>query len=168
MTQKEFAGLVEQYEKLIYTVCYQLTQNHHTAQDLAQETFLTAYRHIDSCSPANYRPWLARIATNKAKDYLKSARNRHEAPCEALPEQSAPESPEPLALSQAGAEDIRRRIYALSEPYRAPAVLFFLEELPPGEISRRLQRPEKTIYTQLSRARHILQNQLSGKEDPDG
>ena len=166
MTQTEFTALVVQYEKLIYTICYQLTQNHHTAQDLAQETFLSAYSHIDSCDPANYRPWLARIATNKAKDYLKSARTRYEAAYETLPEppEENPDSPERLLLDQAGFEDVRKKIWALGEPYREPAVLFFLENLPPGEISRRLKRPEKTVYTQLSRAKQMLQSQLKGKE----
>ena len=161
MTQKEFEQLVAAHEKLIYTVCYQLIGNHHTAQDLTQETFLTAYRRIDACDPASYRPWLTRIAVNKAKDYLKSAARR-ETPVEVLPEVSARDGPEELLLHAAGEEDLRKRIWTLKEPYRAPAVLFFLEERSIPEIARALSRPEKTIYTQLSRAKKLLQKHLKG------
>ena len=164
MTRKEFTLLVEQYEKLVYTICFQLTQDHHIAQDLAQETFLSAYSHMDSCTDGNYRPWLTRIAANKAKDFLKSAVRREEA-TEILPEPAGTDAclsaPEQLLLSADNAEEIRRRIYGLGTPYREPAILFFLEELPPGEISRRLGRPEKTVYTQLSRARQLLKAQLT-------
>ena len=168
MTQKEFTALVEQYERLVYTICFQLTGDHHTAQDLAQETFLSAYRHIDSCAEGSYRPWLARIAANKAKDFLKSAAARREQTAETLPEPAGGEAlapaPEELLLETDGAAEIRRRIYALGTPYREPAILFFLEELPPGEIARRLGRPEKTVYTQISRARQLLRTQLGAQK----
>lgn len=62
-----------QYEKLVFTVCYQLVHDYHESQNLTQETFLAAYRHIDTYQGENYKPWLIRIASNKAKDYLKSA-----------------------------------------------------------------------------------------------
>jgi len=162
MTQKEFEQLVVAHEKLIYTVCYQLTQNHHTAQDLTQETFLTAYRRIDACDSAHYRPWLTRIAVNKAKDYLKSAATRRETPVEALPESPARDGPEELMLHTAAEEDLRERIRSLKEPYRAPAVLFFLEERSIPDIAKALNRPEKTVYTQLSRAKKLLQKSLKG------
>lgn len=38
-----------------------------------QETFLAAWRAIDRCPPGYEKQWLARIASNKAKDYLRSA-----------------------------------------------------------------------------------------------
>ena len=153
---------MRQYEKLIYTVCYQFTQNHHTAQDLAQETFLAAYRRIDACDPAHYRPWLTRIAANKAKDHLKSAAHQREHPVDFLPEQAVRDGPEEALLQSVGEEDLRKHIRALKEPYRAPAVLFFLENRTIPEITKALNRPEKTVYTQLSRARKLLQNSLKG------
>ena len=76
MTQREFSQFVAQYEKLVFTICYQFVKDYHEAQNLSQETFLSAYRHIDSYQGDNYKPWIARIATNKAKDYLNSAYHR--------------------------------------------------------------------------------------------
>ena len=73
MKDQQFEAIVKQYEKLVFTVCYQLVKDYHEAQNLTQETFLSAYKHIDSYHGDNYKPWLVRIAANKAKDYLKSA-----------------------------------------------------------------------------------------------
>lgn len=76
MTKEAFSQLVVQYERLVYTICFQLVRDAAAAEDLTQETFLSAYLHRDTM-PAGYeRQWLARIAANKAKDHLQSAYNR--------------------------------------------------------------------------------------------
>ena len=74
MTTLEFNALVRQYQGLVYTVCHQLVPDEGDAQDLAQETFLAAWRAIDRCPPGYEKQWLARIASNKAKDYLRRDR----------------------------------------------------------------------------------------------
>ena len=73
MTTLEFSALVQKYQGLVYTVCHQLVPDAGDAQDLAQETFLAAWRAIDRCPPGYEKQWLARIASNKAKDHLRSA-----------------------------------------------------------------------------------------------
>ena len=93
MNDTAFCGLMEQYERLVYTICYRLAgQDHHTAQDLAQDTFVSAYQHLDSCPQDNPKAWLARIATNKCKDHLRSAHTRRTRAMdhEALAQQSQP------------------------------------------------------------------------------
>ena len=77
MTKDQFSELVRQYERLVYTVCFQLVRDGPAAEDLTQETFLAAYLHRESMPQGYERQWLTRIAANKAKDYLQSAWNRH-------------------------------------------------------------------------------------------
>lgn len=166
VTNAEFSGLVRQYQNLVYTVCFQLVKNPQTAEDLAQDTFLAAYTHIDACPPEHYKSWLARIAANKAKDHLKSAWNRRvSAPGdENLPEiprhGPAPPGPEELAVSADEADAIRGMVLGLKEPYLKVATLFFLEERGVDEIARALDRPPKTVHTQLYRARQLLRRQI--------
>ena len=70
MNALEFDRLVQKYQSLVYTICRQLVADEGYAQDLTQETFLAAWRSMDRC-PAGYeKQWLARIASNKAKDIL--------------------------------------------------------------------------------------------------
>lgn len=168
MKQEEFARLVQQYERLVYTICYQFVKDPQLAEDLAQETFLSAYTHRDDCPPGSYKPWLARIAANKAKDYLKSAWRRRVSASEddaldALAHTAGDPPPEELAITRDEAARARNAILALKEPYHQAAVLFFLEEKDISEIAAALHRPPKTVHTQIYRARMLLRDALKGE-----
>ena len=66
MTKEAFSQLVVRYERLVYTICFQLVRDPEAAEDLTQDAFLSAYLHRDAM-PAGYeRQWLGRIAANKA------------------------------------------------------------------------------------------------------
>ena len=159
MTKEAFSQLVVQYERLVYTICFQLVRDAAAAEDLTQETFLSAYLHRDTM-PAGYeRQWLARIAANKAKDHLQSAYNRRTV----LPgDEEMPPGlfPEEIALQRSGEADISHLIQALKEPYRPVCQLCLLEEKSPEEAALALGRPVKTIHTQLARGKRLLREQL--------
>lgn len=168
MTNAQFSQLVSQYQGLVYTVCYQLVKDHQLAQDLAQDTFVAAFSHMDDCPPEHYKPWLARIAANKAKDHLKSAWARKVGLPgeEAFPETPAaggppgPMGPEDEAVAKDEAGAIAGMVRGLREPYGAVARMYFLEEQPVDAIAQALGRPVKTVHTQLYRARFMLQQQI--------
>lgn len=167
MQEADFGTLVAKYEKLVYTICYQFTQNHHTAQDLAQETYLSVYTHIASCPKDNPKAWVARIATNKAKDHLKSAYNRRvqSVANDAMPSQGvmyiAAPQPQDVVQSNTICADITEKIGELKEPYGTVAALYFLHQKSVAEIAQSLKRPKKTVQTQLFRARGKLKSQLA-------
>lgn len=172
MTNAQFATLVEQYQRLVYTVCYQLVQDHQLAEDLTQDTFVSAFTHMDSCPPEHYKPWLARIAANKARDDLKSAWARRVSapgdegfPQSPPPGTAAPPGPEDLAVTEDEAAAIRQMVRSLREPYLQVSVMYFLEERSVEEISRALRRPPKTVHTQLFRAKKMLQQQIRERSE---
>ena len=165
MTKEQFSALVLQYERLVYTVCFQLARDAATAEDLTQETFLSAYLHREAI-PAGYeRQWLSRIAANKAKDYLQSAWSRHAVlpGDEGMPPGLSPPAEEE-ALQKSGAAAIAAAIEALKEPYRPVCRLCLLEKRSPEEAALALGRPVKTIHTQLSRGKRLLRQQLERSE----
>lgn len=172
MTTQQFGVLVQQYEKLVYTICYQFVHDAHLAQDLAQETFLSAYLHSTDCAEGQYKPWLARIATNKAKDYLKSAYHRRvNAPgdeaMDVMPVSAALHTPQPedITIASDEAQAIRSEILALTEPYLEVAKRYFLCEQTVEEISQALMRPPKTVHTQLYRAKSQLKEALRSRRE---
>ncbi len=123
--------MVREYQGLVYTVCHQLVPDPETARDLAQETFLAAWRAADRC-PAGYeKQWLARIAANKAKDHLRSGwvRKMSTPGDDVLALAGAPpdQGPEAQALASIGADALERKILALREPYKTPCRLCLLE-----------------------------------------
>ena len=157
--------MVQKYQALVYTVCHQLVPDVQEAQDLTQETFLAAWRAIDRCPSGFEKQWLARIAANKAKDYLQSAWNRRTVlpGDEGIPPGLAPPAEE-VALERAGTQDIRAAIAELKEPYRPVCRLCLLEEKSPEEAAMALGRPLKTIHTQLSRGKRLLRERLERSE----
>ena len=64
---------------------------------------------------------------------------------------------------RASPSSARNASSGLPEPYHKVSILYFLEEKPVEDIAKRLNRPEKTVQTQLYRAKQILREQL-GKE----
>ena len=172
MTKQEFTALVQTYQGLVYTVCHQLVPDGDAAEDLAQETFLAAWRAADRCPPGFEKQWLARIAANKAKDYLRSgwARKVTAPGDEVMALAGAPpdQGPEARALAALGEEELRRMILALREPHRPPGRLCLLEGHAPAEAARLCRRPEKTFNAQLWRARKMLRAQIEAEREQEG
>jgi len=169
MTKEQFSALVSQYERLVYTICFQLVRDAAAAEDLTQETFLSAYLHRDSIPEGYERQWLGRIAANKAKDHLQSAWNRHAVlpGDQELARGLAPPAEE-VALRRAAARQVRRAVEDMKEPYRQVCRLCLLEERSPEEAALALGRPVKTVYTQLSRGKRLLREQLERSGEHDG
>ena len=161
ISREQFSQLVLQYERLVYTVCFQLVRDAAAAEDLTQEAFLSAYIHRDSIPEGYERQWLSRVAVNKAKDHLQSAWNRRTVlpGDEELARGLAPPAEEAV-LRRSDMADVRRALLELKEPYRQVCRLCLLEERPPEEAAATQGRPVKTVYTQLSRGRRLLQEQL--------
>ncbi|HBX23491.1 MAG TPA: RNA polymerase subunit sigma-24 [Desulfotomaculum sp.] len=61
-----FGQLVEIYQNRVYALCYQLTNSHYDAQDLAQEAFVRAYKSMHGFrKEADFGTWLHRITVNQ-------------------------------------------------------------------------------------------------------
>lgn len=169
MTKEQFSALVLQYERLVYTVCFQLVRDAAAAEDLTQDTFLSAYIHQDSRPEGYERQWLGRIAVNKAKDHLQSAWKRHAVlpgDQELARGELAPPAEE-VALRRSAAAEVRAAVERMREPYRQVCRLCLLEERSVEEAALALGRPPKTVYTQLSRGKRLLREELErgGKHD---
>ncbi len=171
MTTLEFNTLVQKYQALVYTVCHQLVQDEGDAQDLTQETFLAAWRSIDRCPPGFEKQWLARIASNKAKDYLRSAwvRRVNTPGDEVLALEGAPPEfdPEQQVLDEMGGEELTRMVLDLREPYKTPCRLMLLEQHTAAEAARLCGRPQKTVEAQVYRAKKMLAEQIRGRENTE-
>lgn len=161
---KKIAVLLSDYQNLIFSICYQMTQNYFEAEDLAQETFVSAYEHLDSFDGQHEKAWLCRIAMNKCLDFQKKHR-RHAIPQrdEVFLSLADGESVENRVLAEEMQTELRRVCESLKPPYKEIAVAYFCQEKSPEEIAGEQNRNLKTVQTQIYRARAKLQK-IYGKE----
>lgn len=150
---------MQAYSGLIFTICYSMTGDYFQSEDLAQETFVSAYRAMGSFDGKNEKAWLVRIATNKCKDYLKSSARRN-VPTEDQAFDVVADK-RPLPDEEVVNADLEHRLKllcdSLKEPYRTVATEYFIHQKHPEQIAAQMGKNVKTIQTQFYRARAMLQ-----------
>ena len=165
-----FSELVRRHQSAVRTTLRRLTAgNHALADDLAQETFLLAFRNLRSFrQEAKFSTWLYRIATNA---YLADARKRKEellgdrdadvaddegddAPDE---ESGVPDPARAATLSM----DMERAMAVLSDAERAAIVQCYHNDLSHEEAAQVLDCPVGTVKTHILRAKQKLKTRLA-------
>ena len=157
--EAELEQLITQYEKLVYTVCYSFVKNPFDAEDLAQDTFMAAFKHFAAFDGANPKAWLTRIAANKCRDYLKSAA-RKTAPDETALASAADPAPTPeeAAIHSDSEERMRTLCESLKEPYKEVALAYFCQGENLSRLAAATGTPVKTMQTRLYRAKQMLKD----------
>jgi RNA polymerase sigma-70 factor (TIGR02960 family) len=69
--EASFGRLVERHRRELHVHCYRMLGSFTDAEDLVQETFLRAWRHLSTFEGAGFRAWLYRIATNACVDAIR-------------------------------------------------------------------------------------------------
>ncbi len=162
-----FEELIDSYQNLIFSICCKLTGDYFAAEDLTQETFLSAYRNMDSFMGQNEKAYLCRIASNKCIDYLKSAGRRQIPSADEAFEGRADSSPGPedALLAREIKATLLKRCQELKPPYDTIARLYFYEERSPDEIAAKQNKNIKTVQTQIYRARAMLRKCYEKERD---
>jgi RNA polymerase sigma factor, sigma-70 family len=162
MNELSFEKMVAAYSRLVYTVCYRLINDYQEAENITQETFIIAYKMADKFVGDNYKAWLVKIASNKCKDYLKSAYMKKIQPVDLDDLSGIPsgDNPAEAIVAMEEAENVREACNSLEEPYKTVAALYFLDEKPFDEVAAILNRPVKTVQTQVYRSKIKLKEIL--------
>lgn len=132
------------------------------AEDVAQETFIKAYKSIHQLKDMDKaHAWLARILINECK--MVRRRRWREMVTDFFPEKPVISS-EDQYIRKADFKEIHDAIMALPEVYRTPIFLFYIQDMPTEKIANIMGVQPTTIRTRLSRARAMLQKQLERGE----
>jgi RNA polymerase sigma-70 factor, ECF subfamily len=166
-----FENLVQKYEGRIYRHLRKMVRDNQLAQDLLQETFLSAYKGLQGFTGASsFSTWLFRIATNTALMYLR--KNRPESVEYSdeirgqggLPVHASPDftnTPLDILLSNEGRKKIEQAIDELPLLYRSVIVLRDVEGFSLEEVSKIMDSSVAAVKSRLHRARNFVREALT-------
>jgi RNA polymerase sigma-70 factor (ECF subfamily) len=168
----EFARLVEAYYPTIYRVALRLTGSAQDAEDVLQETFLKAYRHLNGFDGrSSLSTWLYRIATNEALMLLRKQKPGQVSIDEPVQTEEGEQEPmqvvdwcclpEEEFMSAEAQEELDQAVARLPASLRAVFLLRDIEGLSTQETGEVLSLSETAVKTRLSRARLRLREELT-------
>ena len=161
------AQLFDHYSDAIFAYLYRLLNSREAAEELAQETFLRAFKARHGLAQAvNQRAWLYRVATNVAFDSMRRQRRFAWLPWSRVDELHVPHPDVAESANQRDA--VERALLALPLPYRAPLLLHSYDALTVREVAETLEISESAVKMRLRRARQMFRKAYDSKENHGG
>ncbi len=174
-----FEELVNRYERRIWTLAKRMVQHREDAEDVTQETFLTALEHLDELrDEERFGAWLVQIATRHAFRVLERRQRSSIVSLETMTSEMADEddgepiphpefiadwreNPEELLMRAETRQLIEQALNELPEKYRAVFLLRDVEGLSVKETAQALGISEANVKVRLLRARLQLREKLT-------
>ena len=163
-----FNRLVAIHQNAVYGFAMSLTRQHALADDVTQETFISAFRSISKMRGGNFRAWLLRIARNKAYDHFRRQNRRRESSVDeedglflATVTDDNP-SPPAVAVNSELREALEHCVGGLSDEHREVIVLIDVQGQSYDEASTVCGVNIGTMKSRLNRARRRVRDCLRG------
>lgn len=162
-----FGELVRRYQRRAFAVAWRLLGHREDAEDLVQDSFMTALDKLDTFEPGRpFGPWFFRIVVNRGHNAraARAVRSTDE-----LPDQLAGNTPAPDRAVEAAelGEHIGAAIEELPERQRLVTQLHELEGFSSAEIADMLEIAEPTVRWTLHAARKRLREDLAEWKDDE-
>lgn len=150
----ELEEWVARHQPVVYRAARLILRDGPAAEDVAQETFVRAFRAAGRRPVGDPAPWLYRIAVNLALNRLRS-RRREEAALARL-EPGGAVDPEDAAVAGTTRSEVAEALGRLPDRLRVPVVLRYYLDLPEREIAAVLGIRPGTTKSRLHQARRLL------------
>jgi RNA polymerase sigma-70 factor (ECF subfamily) len=167
-----FEQLVKLYDRNVFRIAQQITQNREDAEDVVQDAFLKAYENLDRFQEnSKFYTWLVRIAVNESLMKLRRRRTGRtvsldediETKEDTIPREVADWSPNPEQLYKQGElkDILRKTMQGLPASFRTVFVLRDVEGLSTEETAAALDLSIPAVKSRLLRARLQLRERLN-------
>lgn len=154
---QSFEPLIHRYQKMIFALAYRMTGSAAEAEDLAQETFIHAFRKLGTFrSEASFSSWLYRIAVNRCLNWKKSHVSQTELHQAWVDHQEKSQGEEVSHVS----EQVQRALLQLNPEQRASIILTTFEEMNHAQAAEALGCSEATISWRIFMGRKKLKGLL--------
>ena len=173
MTIQELEQAIALYGKEIYSFCPHLAKNKMAAEELYQDTFLTATEQTARLNTdGNPRSYFLSVSLRLWKNRKrKIAWRQRVAPTKELAEDALNNLSDPSCAGSDTLSDylekeqrlmVRKAVSRLDEKYRIPVLLYYMEEMSIAEVAAVMQIPQGTVKSRLDTARKRLESELEG------
>jgi len=173
--RQAFNELIRAHQRKVFNLCFRILGNHHEAEDVAQDVFVTVFKAIKSFrGDSAFSTWLHRVAVNNCKNRLKYLRRRRYFQTESI--QQTYDTGEGEVVREIGDEDgispdeaqsrgelneeIQSAINGLDDDYKIVIVMRDVQGFSYQEISDALDLKEGTVKSRIHRARMELKHKL--------
>ncbi len=161
-SKENLIRIMQTYQNLVFSICLKMTGDYFISEDLAQETFISVYKHFEDFDGNNEKAWICRIATNKCIDYLKSSASRIIPETEDKFTERGDLRSEPLSLylNKEVMIQFEDSCNKLPDQYRTVAIEHFVNGRTARVIADDMGLNIKTVQTRIYRARQMLQKSM--------
>jgi RNA polymerase sigma factor (sigma-70 family) len=164
--RQAYGHIVERYQNLVCSLTYSACGDFSQSEDLAQETFVTAWRKISTLKdPARFKSWLCGIARNLAASHFRRGKRkgeRHTVPLDSAAEPASTVSmPGDEAISREEEGLIWQTLEGIPEAYRAPLVLFYRQDQSVNDVAAALELSPEAARQRLSRGRAMVKEKVA-------
>jgi RNA polymerase sigma factor (sigma-70 family) len=159
--REAFGTIVARYQSLICSIAYSACGDVGRSEDLAQDTFITAWKKLgDLKEPARLKAWLCGIVRNLTQNVL---RREGRAQTEPLDEElcGTEGDPHEQAVSREEEALVWKALEAMPAEYREPMVLFYREGQSTQTVAEALDLTEDAVSQRLSRGRKMLKENVA-------
>jgi len=158
---EEYGEIVSKYKDIVFSSVYSMIKNYHTAEDIAQETFVEGYIKLESLGePYNVGAWLLRIAKNKCYNYLTRSNVRFESELRDYIPDSKTFEPEEFFIAEYDKYTLERAVNKLPDLYKTVTLLYYFNNHSHKKIAGRLNIPIGTVKRRLYDARLKLKKEF--------
>lgn len=152
----QIAELVTQHYTAVYRVAYRLTGSTQDAEDLTQQAFLDAQRHLPSLrEPSRAKAWVCMIVRNLFRQRVR----KPEPTTVAL--EAVGEVADAVPSEGVDRDELQQALNTLPEEFRTVLVLYYFEDLNYPQIAAELGVPIGTVMSRLSRGKQHLRQRLN-------
>jgi len=161
-----FAELVRKYQQIVFNISYRFMRDTSLAEDMAQESFIKAFKHIKGFrGDCAFSTWLYRVTCSVCLTEL----NRRKKRAEVELQPNTPVGSVEIKVSEYEiAEKIRKCVTNLSDRYATVLTLYYLNGISYEEIAEIMDIPVGTLKTWMFRARKQLRKIVEKEIFPDG
>jgi RNA polymerase sigma factor (sigma-70 family) len=160
--RKAFGQIVRRYQAFISGLIYAACGDLHRSEDVAQETFISAWKSLSGLRDSAKLPgWLCQIARRRLADRSRKASDNEIQFSQAFESGQEPAASSADTATAEESEMLWRTLSRIPQPYRETLVLFYRQEKSTAQVAAAMETTEASVRQRLTRGRQMLREEVA-------